>query len=348
MMEGVSIITITNNPSELVSTASGVIESANHMQKLMKIEWEYIIVDASKGGNEFSWLRKEKNVVHIRTHKGGFSFQRNVGVSSSSFDVIVFIDDSMHIPQDWLVHLISHIESGEADAVQGAVFPLVEGGIWKKTLAIIQGILGFPAGGFKYLSMGRHHIISSFSTSNLALRKKLIEGVGFFDEDLIYGAEDSDISLRIKERFPNCRFIFCADAYVMTNPRSSLGEIRRWFVRRGRSFATLLRKREKLRLIKRELILPKIFPPISFVYLPAYVFNTYLILSEIIRSDGGDMIKKLIPDFTSLLPYVVISLPLVRFYMDFFFSFGFYLEIVDKHLRKDEKSSDTKVQNAKR
>jgi glycosyltransferase involved in cell wall biosynthesis len=353
----VSIITISNSKEKLLKTAQGVIRECKNFNS----EWEYIIVECQKENsdrnciseteakteadeleNEIKKIKEEhenKNQIrHIKVEKCGFSYQRNIGAKKSKHEILVFVDDGMDIPEGWLKKLISPIISGEADAVLGGVLPKLEKGKTKENvLALCQSILGFPGGGLKYYALGTRPI-DSFSTPNLAIRKELIEFVGGFDEKLIFGAEDSDLAIRIKSKFPNSKFLYKKEAYVIAEPRKNLKEITRWFIRRGKALATLKIKysngKTKIKdLLSRELILPKIFisssiplilPVFSISYV-AKVEETLFLVKNKLKST--DIIPK---EYFLILP---LALPIFKFIADVCFSIGFYSIYFSKNVQ---------------
>ena len=338
---GVSIITISNNRAELLKTLRSIFSKADEIESVVGDEWEYIVVEVSHSPLE------SFPVKHIRVKRGGFSLQRNIGVKNSRFDTLLFIDDGMGVGHGWFKHITSPILNGECDAVLGAVLPQLSDernpdAMYRNILALSQSFLGFPGGGLKYYSQGRRKI-DSFSTSNLAIRKELVLGVGGFDEELIFGAEDSDLSIRIKKSFPNSVFIYEPKAWVLASPRTSLGDISRWFARRGRSFAQLVRKHRGVglsHLISRELILPKIlvssmFPPLLSFYLALYWTEIHKNMLGILKKLREGFIKEahsegLLPESLQkvLTPHYIFSLsvflPLLKLVMDISFSYGFY------------------------
>lgn len=325
----ISIITISNSRTKLLKTFEGVIRSIK--ENGIKNS-EYIIVEVGDRG-VLGTLECDKNttVKHIMLKKGGFSIQRNIAVKESSNDIIVFIDDGMDIPPQWIQKIVSPIISNESEAVMGAVIPKIiqddssPSTIFKNIIILSQAVLGFPAGGMKLLSKGKSYI-EFFSTSNLAILKKLIVDVGMFDENLVFGAEDSDISLRIKQNIPDARFFYSDEAYVFAEPREKLNDIRRWFLRRGKSLATLVKKYETSQvkmLLKRELLLPKIIPcvfvpPLLLGFLAVYINQAEKILEQ---SSSN-------PFFPQKYKRIMkVFLPLVKLYMDVWYSIGYYSEI---------------------
>ncbi|MCS7212725.1 MAG: glycosyltransferase [Candidatus Calescibacterium sp.] len=332
----ISVITISNSREKLLKTFFGVIESVENSD-LKKVQYVIVEADSSEKTNEKDLTHACKNleIKYIRIKKGGFSIQRNIGVKESEYNILVFIDDGMDIPKSWIKKITEPILKKEADAVLGSVIPKTintDGNTKEKLstylkniLILSQGVLGFPAGGFKLMAQGRSYI-DSFSTSNLAIVKKLITETGMFDENLVFGAEDSDLSIRIKKKFPDARFLYNPDAYVFTEPRKTLSEIKKWFIRRGKSFATLTKKYEKRyikRLVRRELILPKILisavSPISLIFFFAlYITETQRILS---KASENQFFPK---EYKNVLR---IALPFIKLYMDFYYSKGYYSEI---------------------
>jgi len=345
----VSIITISNSREKLLKTADGVIRECKNFDS----EWEYIIVecknyleeklkenlkeklstDEDKFEDKIEKIKAESEtrnqIKHIKAQKCGFSYQRNIGVKEAKYEILVFVDDGMDIPQGWLKKLISPIISGEADAVLGGVLPkLEEGKVKENVIALCQSILGFPGGGIKYYALDTRPI-DSFSTPNLAIRKELIELVGGFDEKLTFGAEDSDLAIRIKSKFPNSKFLYKKEAYVIAEPRKNLKEITKWFIRRGKALATLKIKYSKGKmkikdLFSRELILPKIFisssiplifPLFSISYLAKAEENLFLVKNKL---KNADIIPK---EYFLILPFI---LPLFKLLADVCFSIGFY------------------------
>ncbi len=354
----VSIITISNSKEKLLKTADGVIRECKNFD----MEWEYIIVecenylkekskenlkdnlstDKDKLEEKIEKIKAEyeirKQIKHIKVQRCGFSYQRNIGVKEAKYEILVFVDDGMDIPQGWLKKLISPIISGEADVVLGGVLPKLEEGKAKENIiALCQSILGFPGGGIKYYALGTR-TIDSFSTPNLAIRKELIELVGGFDEKLIFGAEDSDLAIRIKSKFPNSKFLYKKEAYVIAEPRKNIKEIAKWFIRRGKALATLKIKysngKMKIKdLFSRELILPKIFlsssiplifPLFSASYLAKVEGNLFLVKNKL---KNDDIIPK---EYLLILP---LTLPLFKFLADVCFSIGFYSIYFSKMFR---------------
>ncbi|GBD04161.1 hypothetical protein HRbin19_01469 [bacterium HR19] len=341
--KAVSIITISNSKKDLEKTFHYVLENCKNFSG----KWEYIIVSAeektTKEKTSEDHIKREKdNIKHIVVWRSGFSFQRNIGVKNARHNIIVFIDDGMRLEENWLENISKPILDGSADAVMGAVLPELKPErdfqtFFQNVLALSQSVLGFPAGGLKYFALGSN-FIDSFSTANLAIKKEIIENVGGFDENLIFGAEDSDLSLRIKMLKPQTKFLYSKTAISYAEPRKSVEEIKKWFFRRGRSLATLKKKYYESpikTLLPRELIIPKLV--MSFSLLPPLTLPIFSI-SYIVRSEKllFDVVNKTPEKFfpRRYLPFLIFFTPYVKLVMDTYYSLGYYYQLLTQRNRK--------------
>ncbi|AKJ63474.1 glycosyltransferase family 2 protein [Kiritimatiella glycovorans] len=163
---------------------------------------------------------------------GGFGAARNQAVRRARHDLIVFIDDDCEAEEDWLLRLLEPLEENpDAGAVGGAVRVPPCGPVGR-----CENILGFPAGGLRYIHEARGRVIRrpTFSTCNCAIRREALEEAGGFDEARTMGGEDEDLSRRIAARRP---VLYTPHAVVRHRPRDGLLKVLRWFYRRGRAAA---------------------------------------------------------------------------------------------------------------
>lgn len=160
----------------------------------------------------------------------GIAYARNLALSNASGELIVFIDDDC-IPEDgWLDKLLAPFRESSVVGVQGGVsVPVSASSVgWAETL------LGFPGGGIKRIieaDQGNPKTME-ISTLNCAYRRFVIEKIGGFLEDLKYGGEDYVFA---KQASKLGRCLFVPGAMVLHNPRGSMLNIWKWFVRRGRA-----------------------------------------------------------------------------------------------------------------
>lgn len=163
-----------------------------------------IIVDESKefyNGVESFALNKCKNVKVIFNPKNkGLSYSRNIGISNSTSDIVVFIDDDAVPHRKWIEAIADAFSDINVGAVTGDVVP-----VWQR-----KDMSWFPRElhwmiSCSYTMTPDHEcdVERGFGT-NMAFRRDLVDKIGMFDinmgmnGDRWLGGEDSDMFLRIK------------------------------------------------------------------------------------------------------------------------------------------------------
>ncbi len=193
--------------------------------------------------NEFGEkkLNGKLRTIFIPIEQAGFSKQRNIALEKSDGDILVFVDDDMTFSTGWFDELIRTIEKRkDAFAVSGIVLPEKTG----NCIGVSQGILLHPGGGIRMLSEYKEvSEIPFFHTGLSALRREAFLNIKF-DEDMIYGCEDMDISVRVKQRFPDAKFFINPRSLAFHSTRNSLHEIFLWSRRYGRGRYMVYRKHE--------------------------------------------------------------------------------------------------------
>jgi len=162
----------------------------------------------------------------------GLGYNRNRALEAASGDVVVFVDDDCWPADTWLHELLAPLDDPTIHAVMGNVH------IRPSTfLGDSISALGFPAGGSTGFAVmfpvDEEGFTTHISTLNCALRDETFATVGRFDESLVFGGEDGELSHRISSA--GLRVKFQPTALVEHDARSSLSEFSRWFFRRGRA-----------------------------------------------------------------------------------------------------------------
>jgi GT2 family glycosyltransferase len=169
----------------------------------------------------------------------GFPYARNLSISQSTGEIMVFVDDDCQVKEGWLDKLLRPFEDKSVVGVQGGV--VVPDGT--NAVGWTESILGFPGGGFKRIieSGGAEQDTIEISTLNSAYRRWVVEAVGGFNSRLKLGGEDY---LLAKKACQYGKCLFVPDALVAHRARGDLSSIWHWFVRRGQAEIGVARSRE--------------------------------------------------------------------------------------------------------
>ena len=164
----------------------------------------------------------------------GYSFYRNLGVKNTKNQVLVFIDDDEEpFNSDWLTNLTDPILKGDVEVVTSGYDVSLGNGY----LADSISHLGFPGGGclgFKTMwNVNDQQYTNHLCTGNFAVSREVLEKIGLFNEDLMYGYEDDALSRKLREQ--SIRIKYVEKATVSHMPRTNLTDFIRWQIRRGKS-----------------------------------------------------------------------------------------------------------------
>jgi len=192
---------------------------------------EIVVVEERDRPREIPGVR----YVHLPPEGLGFGHARNVGVRHATGDVLLFIDDDCIARDGWASRLSATLRDDPGLAGAAGSVHVRDCGV----LGRAENVLGFPGGGLRYLHRSGGHTVPTrhLSTCNCAYRRPAVEAAGGFPEDASEGGEDYLLAQRVVEE-GDC--VYVPDAGVYHRPRDGFGAIFRWFMRRGRSEATIL------------------------------------------------------------------------------------------------------------
>lgn len=247
----VSVVIISkNNRNDLNNIISQLLEIKNtHNFEIIVVEatnCEDLKIDAIK-------------YIKIPIEKAGFGYQRNIGVENSTGEFILFVDDDVILTENWYKNLLSTIsqEKNIVGAV-GSVFPYKP-----SIIGFCEGVLGHPGGGFRvhYHSKNKILPLSQVATLNTIVKRSPMKDAGWFDPRNKYGGEDTDLSIRITNKFGKNKFRYNPEALVYHKARNRIDKIIPWYIRRGKADADLfLKHKTHLNYFLSSSILLKIFP----------------------------------------------------------------------------------------
>jgi GT2 family glycosyltransferase len=248
-MTSVSVVVSTHNRAASLERTLATLVG----QSGAPANWELIVVDnASRDSTRSVVASYEASIPNLRyVYEGelGLSAARNRGVAEAAGDIIVFTDDDVLAPPDWLAELVGALERcPQAGAAGGRVELLLPGPRPEWLQPDLEGFLAAAdyGDGVHTLEPPRYPV-----GANMAVRREWLQKVGAFKTSLgrrgksVGGSEEQELFLRL----------FDAGGRVVYAPNAALRHAieperleRRWFVRRayaqGRSSIVLLCERK--------------------------------------------------------------------------------------------------------
>ena len=167
-------------------------------------DYEVIVVDGMSTDGTFELLNKLKkpNFSLIKNKKINAAAGRNLGIKQAKGDIVAFIDGDAIPSNDWLTQIKKAYKKHD-NSVAGVGGPdlLPEDSRYKeKVIGIVMTSSVARGGRFnpstQHSLMDDERFVDHIPTCNLAIRKNVIEKVGFFDEDFAKG-QDLELNYRI-------------------------------------------------------------------------------------------------------------------------------------------------------
>ncbi len=217
----ISVIVITYNEERNIRPCLESLRALDYPPERREI----IIVDASTDSTP-EIVAAYPDVRLVWSAKG-FAAQKNAGVAAARADLLAFSDADCLFPPDWLKSVDRAFLDPRLDVAGGNAFP--PPGVSR--FELWSACVGHPAGG----AMGFEANVASgpgaaaFAPGcNSVYRRRAIEAVGGFSADFNDGAEDVDISRRMKAA--GFRIDYIPDLTVYHWPRPTLKAYLRWNV----------------------------------------------------------------------------------------------------------------------
>lgn len=159
---------------------------------------------------EFYESRFSDDVKIVVSDKCGLSNARNAGVKSARGEIIAFIDDDAVADVNWLKNLIKNYEDPMVIGVGGFIRPLWENGSPAWFPEELNWVVGCS---YKGLPENRACVRNPIGC-NMSFRKSAFGKVGYFRGDVgrfgkkLLAGEESEFSIRIREKIPNSKIIY--------------------------------------------------------------------------------------------------------------------------------------------
>jgi GT2 family glycosyltransferase len=192
----VTIIICTKNNKDIISDCLDSVKNQRYKN------WHCLVVDDnSKDGTCELIERKYPFAKCFKLRGKGPSYNRNIGIKSSTGKYIVTLDSDLVLTQDWLLEMIKFMEENPQVGIGGGkilyqddqnIINMAGGGLRKAGMAYHRG-----AGQNKNKKEYNQTIKTIYVCSaSLVIRRDVLRTIGYFDSDYLYGYEDLDICWR--------------------------------------------------------------------------------------------------------------------------------------------------------
>lgn len=192
---------------------------------------EILFVDngSTDGGVE---ALRDLPVTIVREERRGAPVARNAGARRATGDILVFTDHDCTAERRWIARLVAAFADPLVPAAAGETLATAAD-TWAARYAAL--IRHNSAG----VSLERD-VFPFAATANLAVRRRLFEELGGFDEGLRF-TDDADFSLRVR-RSTGQPIRFVPGAIVFHEPRTTAGALFSRYREYGRGWAELVMK----------------------------------------------------------------------------------------------------------
>ena len=176
----------------IVATLNNQLTIAACLEAIQELEYskESIEVILADGGSMDKTLEiaKKYNVNILPTDLNAPAAY-NYAMKNTSSAVIGFVDADAKVEKEWLKKLLPHLTNPKVAGVSGGIETWNTENIWSRSI-------GYDIK-YRYSRMNKY--ASRIATMNLLMKKKVIEEVGGFDENLP-SQYDTDLGFRITSR----------------------------------------------------------------------------------------------------------------------------------------------------
>jgi O-antigen biosynthesis protein len=146
----------------------------------------------------------------------GLSGARNTGMTASTGEIVLFLDDDAVAEPDWVSQLLAHYCDPHVLGVGGAAQPL-----WERSAPYWWPVeFGWVVGCSYRGQPDTTAPVRNLMGCNMSLRRTVIEAVGAFNEvlgreaDNAFGCEETELCIRARQLVPDGQFIFEPKAVV--------------------------------------------------------------------------------------------------------------------------------------
>ncbi|MDD5594991.1 MAG: glycosyltransferase [Candidatus Omnitrophica bacterium] len=202
-----------------------------------KEKLETILVDNGSQDDSLAYVQANfPQTKIISSQDNNYCLANNLGIANAKGKYVAFLNNDAKVAKNWLNELIKVIDKDDQVAAVGSKILLPDGRI--QSVGHIQfPNLNWADKGFLEEDKQQYNQITEVeSISNCAAlyRKKVLEGVGFFDEDFNMYMEDVDMAFRVRKK--GWRILYVPGSVVQHRLHGSKQkeELRQFFIIKNR------------------------------------------------------------------------------------------------------------------
>ncbi len=189
----VSTIIVSHNNKDILKDCIESIKNQSYKSK------EIILLDNDSTDNTEDLVKiKYPEIKFFNLFGKGPAEKRNIGISKSDSDYMVFMDSDARLTKDWIKISIKYMEKNKDVGICGGL--ILKN---KDTIDAAGGIIAKNCGGtdigFGEKNKGQYsnfRKVNYLKSASVIIRKKMFEEIGGFDKDYFFGMEDTDLGLR--------------------------------------------------------------------------------------------------------------------------------------------------------
>jgi glucosyl-dolichyl phosphate glucuronosyltransferase len=155
----------------------------------------------------------------------GLGGARNSGICASSGSVVAFLDDDAIASPEWLSVFVEHYSDPDVAGVGGSIEPAWEHARPAWFPAEFDWVVGCTYRGVPDAA----HDVRNLLGCNMSFRRDLLDALGRFR--LGYGCDETELCIRLRQRWPQKRLVYAPDAKVLHRIPASRARLRYFLTR---------------------------------------------------------------------------------------------------------------------